>query len=100
MIPWLADAQRRRKLYGAVDSLLIQTQDDQEQWIRKYCKERCGCSSENVDNLRIRFYEGSYQESFGSIFPTTDICSLIPLEEADVAILEEPEYVPRIGRFC
>ena len=91
MIPWLPDPQQRRKLYGAVDSLLIQTPQDQEQWIRKYCRDRCGCGDQAVDNLRILFYEGSYQESFGSIFPTKDICSLIPVDEADVAILEEPE---------
>jgi glycosyltransferase involved in cell wall biosynthesis len=43
--------------------------------------------------LRIRFWEGSYHAGFGSIFPTEDICSLIPADEADVAILEEPEHL-------
>ena len=97
MVPWLPDAQQRRKLYGAVDSLLIQTPQDQEKWIRQYCRDRCGCGDQAVDKLRILFYEGSYQESFGSIFPTKDICSLIPVDEADVAILEEPECVFESG---
>ena len=68
-------------------------------------------------NLRIRFYEAVYNESFGSIFATEDMwvylslscrhrgyslsdsqfkfCSLdlIPKEEADIAILEEPEHL-------
>jgi hypothetical protein len=39
------------------------------------------------------FWDGTYQEGFGSIFPSCDICSLIPKEEADVAILEEPEHL-------
>jgi hypothetical protein len=43
--------------------------------------------------LRIKFWEGSYHAGFGSIFPTEDICSLIPDSEADVAILEEPEHL-------
>jgi hypothetical protein len=43
--------------------------------------------------LRILFWDGTYNESFGSIFPTVDICSLIPKGEADVAILEEPEHL-------
>lgn len=43
--------------------------------------------------MRIRFWKGSYQEAFGSIFPTEDICALIPSDEADVAILEEPEHL-------
>jgi hypothetical protein len=43
--------------------------------------------------LRIKFWEGSYHAGFGSIFPTEDICALIPDVEADVAILEEPEHL-------
>lgn len=39
------------------------------------------------------FWDGAYNDSFGSIFPTVDICSLIPKAEADVAILEEPEHL-------
>lgn len=41
----------------------------------------------------ISFYDAGYQPSFGSIFPTCDICSLIPDQDADVAILEEPEHL-------
>lgn len=39
------------------------------------------------------FYDGIYHEAFGSIFATEDIVSLIPFDEADVAILEEPEHL-------
>lgn len=39
------------------------------------------------------FYPAAYHEAFGSIFPSIDICSMIPNEEADVAILEEPEHL-------
>jgi hypothetical protein len=49
--------------------------------------------TEEEANLRIQFWEGSYHAGFGSIFPTEDICSLIPADEADVAILEEPEHL-------
>jgi len=50
-------------------------------------------TAEEESNLRIRFYDGFYEESFGSIFPTVDIVSLVPDNEADVAILEEPEHL-------
>ena len=43
--------------------------------------------------MNILFYSAKYYKAFGSIFPTEDICSLIPKEEADVAILEEPEHL-------
>ena len=43
--------------------------------------------------MKILFYPAVYHDLFGSIFATEDICSLIPDEEADVAILEEPEHL-------
>lgn len=49
--------------------------------------------SEEEENLRIRFYSATYNSAFGSVFPRVDICSLIPDDEADVCILEEPEHL-------
>jgi hypothetical protein len=43
--------------------------------------------------LKICFYPAIYSQIFASVFPTVDICSLIPKEEADIAILEEPEHL-------
>jgi hypothetical protein len=48
---------------------------------------------EEEENLKILFYPSKYNEGFGSIFPSVDICALIPEEEADCAILEEPEHL-------
>jgi len=48
---------------------------------------------EEESNLKILFYEAKYSAAFGSIFPSVDICALIPNDEADVAILEEPEHL-------
>lgn len=56
------------------------------------CQSFSICSEEEK-NLKIIFYESKYYESFGSIFVKEDICALIPEEEADVAILEEPEHL-------
>ena len=88
MIPWLESKKSQEQLYGKV----FESQKDQEEWIRTYCRDRCNCVDEEK-NLRIQFWNGSYHSGFGSIFPTQDICSLIPKEEADVAILEEPEHL-------
>ena len=55
-----------------------------------------GCLSElteEEEKLKIAFWNGTYQDALGSIFPQEDICSLIPPEEADIAILEEPEHL-------
>ena len=48
---------------------------------------------EETELLNILFYSAKYYQSFGSIFPDEDICSLIPKDESDVAILEEPEHL-------
>lgn len=88
LIPWLASTEAQQKLYGQV----FPDPTAQEAWIRTYCRERCNAVQEEP-NLQIKFWEGSYHTGFGSIFPTEDICSLIPENEADVAILEEPEHL-------
>lgn len=88
LIPWLEDTKAQQQLYGQV----FATENEQEEWIRTYCRDRCSCVEEER-NLRVLFWKGSYHSGFGSIFPTEDIASLIPKEEADVAILEEPEHL-------
>ncbi len=47
-----------------------------------------------------RFYPARYHLGMRSVFAMGDICSLIPNDEADVCILEEPEvwYIERRGR--
>jgi hypothetical protein len=92
LIPWLISAEERVALYGKKH--VFNEPFDQEKWIRNYCVERCNCSPEVAhDKLRIQFWDGKYQESFGSIFPINDICSTIPRAEADICILEEPEHL-------
>jgi hypothetical protein len=119
MIPWLETREEQAKVYG---SNIFETPEEQEAWTRKYSRERIlnaaveqegkeetsqeeGETNSNedtndnddgddeVDNLQIRFYPAKYHTLFGSIFATVDICALIPEEEADVAILEEPEHL-------
>jgi hypothetical protein len=84
LIPWLESTEAQQKLYGQV----FKDQAEQEKWIRNYCRDRCNALKEEP-NLQIQFWKGSYHTGFGSIFPVEDICSLIPPNKADVAILEE-----------
>lgn len=43
--------------------------------------------------LNIMFYAASYHDEYHSIFPMGDITALIPDDEADICILEEPEHL-------
>lgn len=88
LVPWLKDASERETLYGET----FNDQNEQEEWIRNYCRTRASATEEEP-NLKIMFWNGAYKQGLGSIFPTEDICSLIPAQEADIAILEEPEHL-------
>lgn len=39
------------------------------------------------------FYPGRYHKDYGSIFPMGDLTLMVPPEEADICILEEPEHL-------
>lgn len=90
VIPWCPEEKDRKLTLGKDCSFA--TSEEQEEWIRTFCRDRAGCPEEE-SNLKIIFYQAKYNAGFGSIFPSEDICSLIPDEEADVAILEEPEHL-------
>jgi len=46
-----------------------------------------------AERLDIRFYAGRYHDEFNSIFAMGDITDLIPDNEADFCVLEEPEHL-------
>eukprot|EP00557_Chaetoceros_sp_GSL56_P009084 CAMPEP_0176491984 /NCGR_PEP_ID=MMETSP0200_2-20121128/8728_1 /TAXON_ID=947934 /ORGANISM="Chaetoceros sp., Strain GSL56" /LENGTH=951 /DNA_ID=CAMNT_0017889459 /DNA_START=96 /DNA_END=2951 /DNA_ORIENTATION=+ len=94
VIPWLVDIKHAQKLYGKdiVTKYGPEGKQQQLQWMQKYATEQCGMGEE-MTYLHVLFYDATYWPAFGSIFPTVDICSLIPTKEADVAILEEPEHL-------
>jgi hypothetical protein len=107
MIPWLENMEEQVKVYGS--SNVFNTPEEQKIWIQTYSRERIlndnvnndenenenknDDNNDEVDNLQISFYPAKYHNSFGSIFATVDICTLIPKNEADIAILEEPEHL-------
>lgn len=89
LVPWLDRKEEQAKVYG---DTLFESMEEQDAWIRKYSEERVGCKEE-AENLKILFYPALYHDMFGSIFATVDVCSIVPQEEADIAILEEPEHL-------
>jgi hypothetical protein len=106
MIPWLENIDEQVKVYGS--SNVFNSPEEQKIWIQTYSRERIlnnvnndenenkdddDDDNDEVDNLQISFYPAKYHNSFGSIFATVDICTLIPKNEADIAILEEPEHL-------
>lgn len=66
--------------------------EDQEAYIREWLATRAGLEQES-QALRIVFYSARYHPELGSIFSVGDVPALIPDEDADALILEEPEHL-------
>ena len=89
VIPWLELEDDRKKVYGTKYNFT--NPSDQEAHVRAWLRYKANLSEE-ADSLRILWYPGRYHGIFMSIFSTHDVCSLIPDEDADVCVLEEPEH--------
>ena len=120
VIPWLADARDRSKLYGPAAVIardpnddrtpvsgeeaeeekkntanrppMFATQEEQEVYIRSWLANDAGMPEE-ANGLNILFYPARFHKFYNSIFALGDICDLITDETADVCILEEPEHL-------
>jgi len=120
VIPWLADARDRSKLYGpaaviardpndderilvseekeeeeegnTVTRPMFATQEEQEVYIRSWLANDAGMPEE-AKGLNILFYPARFHKFYNSIFALGDICDLITNQSADVCILEEPEHL-------
>ena len=103
VIPWLAQAADRDTLYGTAQQ--FETPADQEAWMRNWLRETAGLS-QAAKGLRIAWYEGRYYTDYRSIFPTQDLCALLPqlafpggtpteryAPDCPVCIWEEPEHL-------
>ena len=93
VIPWLELEQDRRELYGSQHA--FESQAEQEQYIRDWMRQQEDLYEEAdpETGIRILFYPARYHSGLRSIFAMGDICSVIPDEEADIAVLEEAEHV-------
>ncbi|KAI6707607.1 hypothetical protein NL676_010569 [Syzygium grande] len=68
---------------------MFRSPSEQEMYVRQWLEERTGFKSA----FSIRFYPGKFSRDKRSILPVGDIAELISDEEADVAVLEEPEHL-------
>ncbi|GLT77580.1 hypothetical protein SLA2020_491500 [Shorea laevis] len=86
VIPWLS-LEDQKLVYP--NNTTFSSPSEQEKYIRQWLKERTAFMS----GFDIRFYPGKFAVDKGSILPAGDISEIIPDEDADVAVLEEPEHL-------
>ncbi|KAK9861589.1 hypothetical protein WJX84_001177 [Apatococcus fuscideae] len=86
VLPWLGHSDQK-EVYP--HDITFQSPDEQEAWVRNWVEERVHFKSD----YKIRFYAARFAPFLGSVFPVGDLTKSIPAEEADVAVLEEPEHL-------
>ncbi|XP_031390921.1 digalactosyldiacylglycerol synthase 2, chloroplastic-like [Punica granatum] len=85
-IPWLK-SKDQELVYPS--NITFRYPSEQERYVRQWLEERTGSKS----TFDIRFYPGKFAIDKRSILPVGDISEIIPDEEADIAVLEEPEHL-------
>ncbi|CAM9885638.1 unnamed protein product [Ectocarpus sp. 12 AP-2014] len=88
MVPFLS-LEDQPKVFPS--GVTFDTPEEQEVWVRNWLDD-AGLARES-ERLRLVFYPGRYHKDYGSIFPMGDLTLMIPPEEADICILEEPEHL-------
>ncbi|KAG0503902.1 hypothetical protein HPP92_003974 [Vanilla planifolia] len=86
LVPWLCKADQEL-VYP--NSQTFSTPEEQETYIRSWLEERVGFKTD----FKISFYPGKFSKERRSIIPVGDTSQFIPSQEADIAILEEPEHL-------
>uniref|UniRef100_A0A6N2MSL3 Digalactosyldiacylglycerol synthase n=1 Tax=Salix viminalis TaxID=40686 RepID=A0A6N2MSL3_SALVM len=86
VIPWLS-LQHQKLVYP--NNITFASPSEQQVYVRQWLQERVSFSP----GFSIRFYPAKFAVDKRSILAVGDISEVIPDEEADVAVLEEPEHL-------
>ena len=90
MLPWLERKADQERVYGK--DTVFDTPEDQEEYIRSWLRDSASMPDAAQD-LRIRWYTAWQNPAENSIYSMGDITALIPADEVDICILEEPEHL-------
>ncbi|KDP28670.1 hypothetical protein JCGZ_14441 [Jatropha curcas] len=86
VVPWLS-LKHQKLVYPS--NTTFSSHSEQEAYVRQWLEERTAFFS----GFNICFYPAKFAVDKRSILPVGDISEVIPDEEADIAILEEPEHL-------
>ncbi|XP_042488851.1 digalactosyldiacylglycerol synthase 2, chloroplastic-like [Macadamia integrifolia] len=86
VIPWLS-LKDQQLVYP--NNITFRSPTEHEAYVRQWVEERTGF----IAGFNINFYPGKFSSDKRSILAVGDITEIIPDEEADIAVLEEPEHL-------
>jgi len=90
LLPWLERNADQIRVYG--EDKAFSTRSEQEEYVRNWLRVTARMEVASSE-LRIRWYTAWQERAENSIYSMGDITSLIPEDEADICILEEPEHL-------
>ncbi|KAI5647282.1 hypothetical protein M9H77_33287 [Catharanthus roseus] len=85
VIPWLS----LKDQHHVYPEITFSSPSEQEKYVRQWLEGRIRFTA----HFSIRFYPGKFSLDKRSIIALGDITEVIPDEEADIAVLEEPEHL-------
>ncbi|XP_074273049.1 digalactosyldiacylglycerol synthase 2, chloroplastic-like [Silene latifolia] len=86
VIPWLS-LKDQELVYP--DNINFKSALEHEAYVRKWLEDR----TRFISRFEIKFYPGRFSIDKRSILPVGDITDIIPDDDADIAVLEEPEHL-------
>jgi len=90
MLPWLERSQDQKEVYGP--DKVFDTPEEQETYIRNWLRESAKMPVPS-EELKIKWYAAWQNKAENSVYSMGDITALIPQEDVDICILEEPEHL-------
>jgi hypothetical protein len=90
MLPWLERRHDQEDVYGAKN--VFESPEEQEVFIRKWLRDTAKMPIPS-EELKIKWYTAWQNKAENSVYSMGDITSLIPEDEVDICILEEPEHL-------
>jgi hypothetical protein len=90
MLPWLERRGDQESVYGK--NQVFSSPEEQEEYIRTWLREKAKLP-EASEKLSIGWYPSWQNKIENSLYSMGDITALIPEEDVDICILEEPEHL-------
>jgi len=90
LLPWVERGKDQERIYGSVG--MFEAPDNQEEYVRNWLRDTASMKSAS-EELNIRWYTAWQEVLENSLYSMGDLIGLIPEEECDICILEEPEHL-------
>lgn len=90
MLPWVERDEDQKRIYGK--EKMFESPEDQEKFVRTWLRDTANMK-EASEEVNIRWYTAWQEVLENSLYSMGDLIGLIPEDECDICVLEEPEHL-------